>query len=150
MSFKKHHKKGQAMVEFALIAPLFFVLVFGMIDWGMYFFSTIIIETSVRDACRYGITLADWASNETTREQEIQDMVKDRCQHLLPGTANPASVGNNTVISYLDADRDPTGMVNQMEYLVVSVVNQPYTSISPLGASVPNVIGTSATLKYER
>jgi hypothetical protein len=34
----KNLRSGQSLVEFALIAPLFFLLVFGIIDFGRLFF----------------------------------------------------------------------------------------------------------------
>jgi len=141
--FKKIYKKGQALVEFALIAPLFFLLMFGMIDWGLYFYSAIIVENAVRDACRAGITWNDWSTNEANRIIEIENMIADRCDNLLPGNANPTTIEARVNISY-------TPSLGSMEYLTVEVLNQPYDGFSPAGAMIPDTIQARSTFRYER
>jgi Flp pilus assembly protein TadG len=45
--------RGQAMVEFALIATAFFMIVFGTIDFGRAIFVSVEMHNAVRDAGRY-------------------------------------------------------------------------------------------------
>jgi Flp pilus assembly protein TadG len=45
---------GAAAVEFALVSVLFFSLLFGMIQYSMYFWSTQSAANSARDAARRG------------------------------------------------------------------------------------------------
>ncbi len=44
------------MVEFALIAPLFLLLVCGVIDYGRLFFTQSTLEDAVQEAGRYAST----------------------------------------------------------------------------------------------
>jgi hypothetical protein len=53
--------RAQAFVEFALVAPLFFLLLFGTIDFGGYFGSRL----SVEEAARAGARVAEVQCNQT-------------------------------------------------------------------------------------
>jgi Flp pilus assembly protein TadG len=44
------------MVEFALVAPLFFLLTFAVIDFGRMFFAQMSIQEAVREAGRFAST----------------------------------------------------------------------------------------------
>jgi hypothetical protein len=54
---------GAAAVEFALILPVFLVLVFGLISAGLAYFHKIGLAQDVREAGRYGATYVDSAGN---------------------------------------------------------------------------------------
>lgn len=45
-------RRGSAAVEFAIIAPVFFALVFAIIETGMVFFAGQVLETAVQDTGR--------------------------------------------------------------------------------------------------
>lgn len=45
---------GAAAVEFALVAPVLFLLLFGIIDYGIWFADSITIRQAARDAARQG------------------------------------------------------------------------------------------------
>ncbi len=47
--------RGQALVEFALVVPLFLLLVAGMIDFGMGLSSSITVTNAAREGARLGI-----------------------------------------------------------------------------------------------
>jgi Flp pilus assembly protein TadG len=46
--------KGQALVEFAVVAPIFFLLLFGLIDLGRYVYVTNAFAQAAREGARYG------------------------------------------------------------------------------------------------
>jgi hypothetical protein len=50
--------RGAAAVEFALLIPIFFALVFGMISAGIAFSRQINLSQAAREASRYGSTLS--------------------------------------------------------------------------------------------
>lgn len=52
----KERPRGQAMVEFALLAPLFFLFLFGIIQFGVTFGSHIGLSNAAREVARYAST----------------------------------------------------------------------------------------------
>ncbi len=51
----KNRRRGQAMVEFALVAPLFFILLFAIIEGGRFVFYYEMLNSATRDGARYAI-----------------------------------------------------------------------------------------------
>jgi Flp pilus assembly protein TadG len=49
-------RSGNSMVEFALVAPLFFLLVFGILDYGRLFYIQETLQYAMRQAGRYAVT----------------------------------------------------------------------------------------------
>lgn len=47
--------RGQALLEFAVVAPIFFLLVFGMIDFGRYVYYVQVLNNAAREGARYAI-----------------------------------------------------------------------------------------------
>lgn len=47
---------GSSTVEFAIVALLFFTLLFGIIDFGRLFFAQMTIQHALRQAGRFGVT----------------------------------------------------------------------------------------------
>ena len=52
---KRRRELGQSMVEFALVAPIFFIVVLGMIDGTRAIFAYNAISNASREGARYGI-----------------------------------------------------------------------------------------------
>jgi|HubBroStandDraft_4_1064222.scaffolds.fasta_scaffold527509_1 hypothetical protein len=47
---------GQTLVEFAISATVFFLLIFATLDFGFLFFAKVTLQNAVRQAGRYAIT----------------------------------------------------------------------------------------------
>ena len=47
--------RGQAMAEFAIVAPLFFLLLFGIIEVGRFIFYYEVLSNATREGARYAI-----------------------------------------------------------------------------------------------
>jgi Flp pilus assembly protein TadG len=56
ISRTRKSRHGQATVEFAMVVPLFFLLIFGMIDIGRLFFVQVTLQNAMRQAGRYAVT----------------------------------------------------------------------------------------------
>jgi len=50
------NRRGSAAVEFALVAPIFFALLFAIIETAMVFFAGQLLETATQDSARYIMT----------------------------------------------------------------------------------------------
>jgi Flp pilus assembly protein TadG len=48
--------KGQSAVEFAIVAPLFFLLLFAVLDYGYMFFAQMNVQQAIDDGGRYAST----------------------------------------------------------------------------------------------
>lgn len=59
MRFNKNKKKngedGQAMVEFALILPIFLLILCGIIDFGWLFYNQLSLNNACREGARYAV-----------------------------------------------------------------------------------------------
>jgi Flp pilus assembly protein TadG len=63
----RKNRRGAAVVEFAIVAPVFFILVFGMIEYGRMVMVQQILTNASREGARYAVILD---SNDTTAVQE--------------------------------------------------------------------------------
>jgi Flp pilus assembly protein TadG len=52
----RRHRRGSAAVEFALVAPVFFALLFAIIEVALMFFASQVLETVTQAAARYILT----------------------------------------------------------------------------------------------
>jgi hypothetical protein len=64
--------QGQALVEFALVVTLLFMLLFGIIDFSRLFFAYATMSNGVREGARYGIV---HPGDDTGIEQQAQAMM---------------------------------------------------------------------------
>ena len=48
----RRNRRGSAAVEFALVAPVFFALLFAIIETGLMFFAGQVLETGTQDSAR--------------------------------------------------------------------------------------------------
>ncbi len=80
-------ERGASLVEFALVAPVLFAVVFGIIDYGMMLSDTIGLRQGVREAARqatvadFGVTASCGASlsgSPTTEMQKLVCLTKNR------------------------------------------------------------------------
>lgn len=55
-------QRGAAAVEFALVLPLFAVILFGIIEYGWVFYQRFNIAAAVRDGLRQGVTISQSSS----------------------------------------------------------------------------------------
>ena len=62
---------GAAAVEFALVAPLLLLLLFGMINWGVVLSQQISMNNAVRDAARSAVVPGGVASTGLTCQQIV-------------------------------------------------------------------------------
>ena len=51
--------RGQALVEFAIVAPFFFFMLFAIIDFGRYVYYVQILNNAAREGARYAIVNGD-------------------------------------------------------------------------------------------
>jgi Flp pilus assembly protein TadG len=86
--------RGQSLVEFAITLPVFFALVFGVIDGGRLAYTLVTLDSAVQDGARYA-ALASTASTAA-----VQNKVVDSA-YLLNVSASAVTVQvNNGATTY--------------------------------------------------
>jgi hypothetical protein len=80
---RRRLERGQTLAEFALAAPIFFLLVFGFIDMARLYQSWVTIQHAAREGARYGVTgRADCNIASPTREACIEHIARAQTQGL--------------------------------------------------------------------
>jgi Flp pilus assembly protein TadG len=91
-------QRGAAAVEFAIIAPLFFMICFGMISSGITFNRQQGITAAVREGARYGATLP-LGSSGATWVAAVNSVIVQAANGELDSTVTPAPVICIAVVS---------------------------------------------------
>lgn len=66
-------QSGALVVEFGLIVPILFLLVFGIVDFGRAYFTMNNLAAAVREGARYGAVFPDPAANDSLIKQRVVD-----------------------------------------------------------------------------
>lgn len=78
----RRNRRGSTAVEFALVAPMFFALLFAIIETAMVFFASQVLETATQDTARLiltgqaqngGFTQAQFKSSLCSRLTDLFD-----------------------------------------------------------------------------
>ncbi len=77
----KNSDEGSTIIEFAFIAPLLAMLLVAIVEFGMIMFSSILMESGLRDASRFGITGREVTG--LTRLESIVQIISDRTIGLI-------------------------------------------------------------------
>lgn len=56
----RRRRRGQTLVEFALVLPVFLLIVFGLIDMGRYVYLTSSLSQAAREGARVAAVEASW------------------------------------------------------------------------------------------
>src|SRR5882757_936386 len=62
----RRNRRGAAAVEFAIVAPVFFLLVFGMVEYGRMIMVQQVITNAAREGARVGVLDGSALSDVTT------------------------------------------------------------------------------------
>lgn len=81
-------ERGAAAVEFALVFPFLLVIVFGIIDFGLYFNNSINVRQGVREAARQAV-VGQYSSTGCTTGTQMDQLVcsTDKSVGAVAGTA---------------------------------------------------------------
>jgi Flp pilus assembly protein TadG len=92
---RRRDDKGAAAVEFALIMPILLILLFGIIQYGFYFYAMQAGSSAVGDAARRVAV----GNCQTTAQ--VQTLIYNK---LGPATTASSSSGVTTTVSYTNSD----------------------------------------------
>ena len=138
----KNNKSGLAAVELALIAPLLFLILFGIINYGIFLFDKAVITNAAREGAR-------WASINATSECPPNTVVPDACSITLSYiganliTFSPVDSSTLTV-SYTDTLTTKCSIHHHTGCLGTVNIQYIFTGVGYLW---PSIIGDAGTLK---
>jgi hypothetical protein len=116
-------QEGQAALEFLLVLPLFFLIIFVAVDFGLAMYHYVAIANGVREAARYG------AVNCGTGACTV-DAIQNRA---VVRSGNLISTGE---VSVRWIDRNSDGSNSTRGDSIVVSVNHPYNFLFVPGASI--------------
>ncbi len=79
---------GQALVEFALIFPVFIMMVFGIVDAGRYVYMNSVLSQAAREGARVAAVEASWIGFSANPSNPLYDPSCNQPEgHVCPATA---------------------------------------------------------------
>ncbi len=85
-------QRGAALVEFAIVATVFFTALFGVIEFGRLLWT----HNALRDAARRGARYAITRKNDAAGQTAVKKMVVYGDPNANPATAKPVVTGMTT------------------------------------------------------
>ena len=89
------HEAGQGMVEFALVAPVLFLIMFAIIQFGFLLGGQIALTNGVREAARYASTVSNATAAQVKTELTTRSLPR-----AIPGFRPGNLVNANTTVTY--------------------------------------------------
>jgi TadE-like protein len=144
---EKGGRRGQTLVEFALVLPVFILLLVGIFDFGRAIYAYNTISNASREAVRVGIV--NQACSAIGAEAQNRAASLDvSFAPTVPEPCGPA--GTDVVINFLNSDGStPSGSDNCVEpdldpgvpigCLVEVTISYEYTAATPI---IGNLVGT--------
>lgn len=112
---KQKRESGQAMVEFALIIPIFILILFAVIDFGHLLSTNIAVTNAAREGARTGITCASDSDFSSRVENRVHTSAPDlKTSNLSISATKTGSSGNQDVVvtlEYIVEPLTPVGML---------------------------------------
>ncbi len=65
MNKGKKKERGQSLVEFTLLFPIFLILLAGVTEFGFMYLTAHTIQHATREGARYAITIEDLTANDS-------------------------------------------------------------------------------------
>jgi Flp pilus assembly protein TadG len=132
----KNKQRGAALFEFAIVATVFLTMLFGVVEFGRFFWT----HNALRDAARRGVRYATIRKNDAAGIQAVKYMVVYGDPNANPSTATPVVPGlttSNVAVQY----QNYNGVLLSSR-ATISIVNYQFQF------AVPFVGGTTSMPSY--
>ncbi len=149
---RKRKLRGQTIVEFALMLPVFLLMLYGIIEFSRYMQAYLTVQHAAREGARYAITGRSITGDPADRPQSIVTVTRRAAAGLLitPSNDTPAYEANPSIPGLLDVWLNPEDAVNPAtrpkpftpEPITVTVTYN-YEPIVPVNL---NVLGNNITI----
>jgi Flp pilus assembly protein TadG len=151
----RRSRRGSAAVEFALVAPVFFALLFAIIETALAFFAGQVLETITQNSAR--MIMTGQAQTASFTQAQFQTYVCSQipalftCSSIYVDVQNYPTFSNVTINSQIDGSNN---FVNNMQYkpggpgdiVVVRLFYQWPLFVTGLGYNIANLSGSKRLL----
>lgn len=152
----RRNRRGSVAVEFAMVAPIFFALLFAIIETALVFFASQVLETVTQDSAR--IIMTGQAQSASYSQAQFKNFVCSKivalfdCANGIYIDVQSYSTFNSVAIANpIDASKN---FVNNMQYnpggagdiVVVRVFYQWPLFVTGLGYDISNLSGSKRLL----
>lgn len=155
-------RRGSAAVEFALVAPVFFALLFAIIETALVFFAGQLLETATQDSARLILTGQQQTSGlgkaQTIQQSEFKNQVCARLSSIFD-CANGIYIDVQSYSSFSGQSMNPPidsskNFVTSTQYnpgtagqvVIVRVYYQWQLFVTGLGYDISNLSGSKRLL----
>jgi Flp pilus assembly protein TadG len=145
----RHCRSGLAMLEMALVLPLFLFLAFGMVEFGQYMYMSHILDSACRDAARAAIpetAVAGDPAAAATRTLNLENIPYASVTLLIQDVSN-------SWVTVTDCSTVPAGHNLYVELLAtysqLPNVYRPFNDMTGHGISNSKVIQSTCTMTKE-
>jgi hypothetical protein len=104
---ERHRQRGQSLVEFAVMVPVFILCLLGMLEFGLAFNHHMTIEYATREGSRTGSALADGGSTNCLAGVDldnIDDQIIGAVQRILKSPGSPINLAGVEELRIYRAD----------------------------------------------
>ncbi len=152
----RRNRRGSAAVEFALVAPVFFALLFAIIETAMVFFASQVLETVTQDSAR--MIMTGQAQTAAYTQAQFKTYVCGKISVLFDCTngiyIDVQSYSSFTSVKIVDPIDSGKNFVNNMQYsaggpgdiVVVRLFYQWPLFVTGLGYNISNLTGSKRLL----
>ena len=148
--------RGASLVEFALLAPLLFALLLGMITGGLALSQKNSMENAAREGARFGATLVEdnnWASTVQARVVALSDgdlQTSDICVELIRKADATIETVRRSSACTLPAAIEPAATNVPAGQCAVKVWTRRSADLNVIFFSRPVTLDTANDNRYER
>jgi len=141
------HRRGQALVEMAMVLPIFLLLILGTLEFGIAFDHNLTLEYATREGARTGSALANGGgplgcgAGQSPNAATVDDNVVAAVERVLTSEGSPIKLPNVTEIriykvTSASSGAEVPGSVNRWTYTPGAgpLVNGTPLDFSPDGA----------------
>ena len=126
---RRHGSRGVAAVEFAIVLPVFLLILFGIIDFSLMLYDKAIITSAAREGARQGIVLQEPNRVPLTGTGSVKSIAEAYCTGKL---INLDGVNTCTASAQLDKKPGNTGGSTVPEFGDTLTVTVQFTYGGPI------------------
>jgi len=125
-------REGAAAVEFALVGPVFFLLLVGIVVYGAWFWMAHSVQSAVSEGARAAIAGLDAAEREQLAREVVETQLKD--------------LGLKAADAVVGVRAEPGRVRVEVAY---DAGGHPLMALSPLTVPPPRTIRRAAVIRVE-